>query len=63
MCAKRWKVPTHIVHGVTSNLRPIDPEMTVPSLESLLGTLEMIENAQEDLRDSDSVPERCVRWF
>jgi hypothetical protein len=61
--SKMWKVPVHVVHGVTHNLRPIDPEIMVPSLVSLLfGTLEIVENDQEDLRfDSVGGPERCVR--
>lgn len=63
MSDKRWKVPTHIVHGVTSNLRPIDPGITVPSLRSLVGTMEMVQNAQEDLRPDSVGPERSVRWF
>lgn len=60
MSSKRWKVPTHIVHGATSNPRLIDPEIRVPSLESLLRNLEMIENVQDDLLP-DSVDGVC--WF
>lgn len=62
MFAIKWAIPKQIVYGVASSPIAIDPEIWIPSLESLVGIEKDNQNAQKNLRAVHTVlPEPRVR--